>query len=153
MDTDGNLIAWDLPLTREPRGEGRAAHATKLVTNSVRHSGSAVCLVWLALAQLPRHLRRRVLVRTDSGRLRMGKALASQAQRAAGAVPTAEPFTHTRSRRVPAPPLRVGIACDISGSMEEYAGPVASATWILGRAASHVPAAVTATVLYGESRP
>ena len=79
----------------------------------------------------------------------MGKALASQAQRAAGAVPTAEPFTHTRSRRVPAPPLRVGIACDISGSMEDYAGPVASAAWILGRAASHVPAAATATVLYG----
>jgi len=83
------------------------------------------------------------------GRLRMGKALASQAQRAAGALPTAEPFTHTRSRRVPAPPLRVGIACDISGSMEDYAGPVASAAWILGRAASHLPAAVTATVLYG----
>jgi hypothetical protein len=83
------------------------------------------------------------------GRLRMGKALASQAQRAAGAVPTAEPFTSTRSRRVPAPPLRVGIACDISSSMGEFTGPVASAAWILGRAASHVPAALTATVLYG----
>ena len=79
----------------------------------------------------------------------MGKALASQAQRAAGAIPTAEPFTSTRSRRVPAPPLRVGIACDISGSMEDYTGPVASAAWILGRAAAHVPAATTATVLYG----
>ena len=73
------------------------------------------------------------------GRLRMGKALAAKAQRAAGAVPTAEPFTHIRSRRVPAPPLRVGIACDISGSMGAFAGPVASAAWILARAAGHLP--------------
>ena len=84
------------------------------------------------------------------GRLRMGKALAGKAQRAAGAVPTAEPFTHTRSRRVPAPPLRVGIACDISGSMGAFAGPVASAAWILARAAGHLPSAVTASVLFGK---
>ncbi len=84
------------------------------------------------------------------GRLRMGKALASQAQRAAGAVPTAEPFTSSRSCRVPAPPLRVGIACDISGTMSAFAAPVASAAWILAGAAGCLPSAVTATVLYGE---
>jgi hypothetical protein len=84
------------------------------------------------------------------GRLRMRQVLAADAQRAAGARPTAEPFTRTRSRRVPAPPLRVGIACDISGSMEEFTGPVASAAWILARAAAALPAATTATVLYGE---
>ena len=83
------------------------------------------------------------------GRLRMGKALASRAQRAAGAVPTAEPFTRTTSRRVPAPPLRLGIACDISGTMSGFAAPVASAAWILARAAGHIPSATTATVLYG----
>ena len=80
----------------------------------------------------------------------MGKALAGKAQRAAGAVPTAEPFTRTRSRRVPAPPLRVGIACDISGSMGAFAGPVASAAWILARAAGHLPSALTASVLFGK---
>jgi hypothetical protein len=84
------------------------------------------------------------------GRLKMGKALASRAQRAAGAVPTAEPFTRIVSRRVPAPPLRVGIACDISGTMSEYTAPVASAAWILARAAGHIPSATTATVLFGE---
>ena len=73
------------------------------------------------------------------------------AQRAAGAVPTAEPFTRTRSRRVPAPPLRVGIACDISGSMGAFAGPVASAAWILARAAAYLPSAQTATVLFGKA--
>ena len=84
------------------------------------------------------------------GRLRMRQVLAADAQRAAGARPTAEPFTRTRSRRVPAPPLRVGIACDISGSMQAFTGPVASAAWILAHAASALPAATTATVLYGE---
>jgi hypothetical protein len=83
------------------------------------------------------------------GRLRMGKALAARAQAAAGAVPTAEPFTRTTSRRVPAPPLRLGIACDISGTMTGYTAPVASAAWILARAAGHIPSATTATVLFG----
>ncbi|HEY2261242.1 MAG TPA: VWA domain-containing protein [Streptosporangiaceae bacterium] len=92
-----------------------------------------------------------VTSKVPPGRLRMGKALAIQAQRAAGAVPTAEPFTRTISRRVPAPPLRVGIACDISGSMGAFTGPVASAAWILARAASHLPVAQTATVLFGEA--
>ena len=81
----------------------------------------------------------------------MRQVLAADAQRAAGARPTAEPFTRTRSRRVPAPPLRVGIACDISGSMRAFTGPVASAAWILARAASALPAATTATVLYGRA--
>jgi hypothetical protein len=87
---------------------------------------------------------------TPPGRLRMRQVLAADAQRAAGARPATEPFTRTRSRRVPAPPLRVGIACDISGSMRAFTGPVASAAWILARAACALPAATTATVLYGE---
>ncbi len=84
------------------------------------------------------------------GRLRMRQVLAASAQRAAGARPAAEPFTRTRSRRVPAPPLRAGIACDISGSMGAFTSPVASATWILARAAAALPGATTATVLFGQ---
>ena len=80
----------------------------------------------------------------------MRQVLADDAQRAAGARPAAQPFTRTRSRRVSAPPLRAGIACDISRSMRAYAGPVASAAWILARAACALPAATTATVLFGE---
>jgi hypothetical protein len=86
---------------------------------------------------------------TPPGRLRMRAALAADAQRAAGAVPTAEPFTRTVSRHVPSPPLRVGIACDVSGSMHSVAAAVASAAWILARATSHVPDAKAATVIYG----
>ncbi|RSN56657.1 hypothetical protein DMH08_24875 [Actinomadura sp. WAC 06369] len=63
---------------------------------------------------------------TPPGRLSMRGALAADAQRAAGVTPTAEPFTQTTRRHVPAPPLRIGIACDVSGSMKAFADPVAS---------------------------
>lgn len=86
---------------------------------------------------------------TPPGRLRMRHALAADAQRAAGAVPTAEPFTRTTFRHVPSPPLRVGIACDVSGSMCSVAAPLASTAWILARATGHVTQARAATVIYG----
>ncbi len=85
------------------------------------------------------------------GRLRMREALAADAQRAAGAVPAAEPFSRTTRRSVPTPPLRLGIACDVSGSMVDLAKPVASAAWILARGAGHVTDARSATVVFGES--
>jgi uncharacterized protein with von Willebrand factor type A (vWA) domain len=81
----------------------------------------------------------------------MRQAMARDAQRAAGANPTAEPFTRTIRRRQPAQPLRVGIACDVSGSMAAFAGPVASAAWILARAAAAITGTKTATVIYGET--
>jgi hypothetical protein len=86
---------------------------------------------------------------TPPGRLSMRGALAADAQRAVGVAPTAEPFTRTVRRHVPAPPLRIGIACDVSGSMNEFARPVASAAWIIARAAGHLPDAVSAAVIFG----
>jgi uncharacterized protein with von Willebrand factor type A (vWA) domain len=86
---------------------------------------------------------------TLPGRLRMRHAVTADAQRAAGAMPTAKPFTRVERRRVPAPPLAAGIACDVSGSMSGFTGPVASTAWILARATASLPAARTATVTYG----
>ncbi|MEY9848502.1 hypothetical protein ABH940_005605 [Streptacidiphilus sp. BW17] len=86
---------------------------------------------------------------TPPGRLNMGRALARDAQRAAGSIPTAEPFTQTRRRSSPTPPLRVGIAVDVSGSMEDACRPVASAAWIVARAAALTdPDSRSATVAY-----
>ncbi|SES39837.1 VWA domain-containing protein [Lentzea albida] len=99
--------------------------------------------------------RERVAVRSTSpippGRLRMRGALAADAQRAAGAMPTAEPFTRTARLTVPTPPLRLGIACDVSSSMRHVRGPVASTAWILAHAGQHstVPTE-TATVIFGQ---
>jgi hypothetical protein len=92
-----------------------------------------------------------VTSRTPPGRLRMRDVLVADAQRAAGAAPTAEPFTRTLRRGVPTPPLRLGIACDVSRSMSLLARPVASAAWILARAGAYVPDARSATVTFGES--
>lgn len=85
------------------------------------------------------------------GRLRMRGAMTADAQRAAGAIPTAEPFTRTTRSTVPAPPLRLGIICDVTDSMADFTGPVASAAWILAHAARYtaVPT-TTATVVFGE---
>jgi hypothetical protein len=110
----------------------------------------------LARALSTAAVRDRTVTRTTSalppGRLRMRGALVRDAQRAAGVIPTAEPFTRTTRRTVPTPPLRLGIACDVSGSMRAYAAPVASAAWILARAASLTPVpARTATVIYGST--
>ncbi|SEO73310.1 hypothetical protein SAMN05216267_10399 [Actinacidiphila rubida] len=86
---------------------------------------------------------------TPPGRLNMRQALARDAQRAAGSIPTAEPFTHIRRRNSPTPPLRVGIAVDVSGSMRAACGPVASAAWIVARAAALTdPDSRTATIAY-----
>ncbi|MFE9725957.1 hypothetical protein ACFYQ5_20755 [Streptomyces sp. NPDC005794] len=88
---------------------------------------------------------------TPPGRLNMGRALTRDAQRAAGSVPTAEPFTHTRRRNSPTPPLRVGIAVDVSGSMRAACAPVASAAWIVARAAALTdPDSLTATIAYDQ---
>jgi hypothetical protein len=121
--------------TRSPREQETAA--ARRLTRALREATAGGRTTVTTTSKVP------------PGRLRMGKALASRAQRAAGAVPTAEPFTSSRSRRVPAPPLRVGIACDISGSMGAFTGPVASAAWILATAAARLPSARTATVLFG----
>jgi hypothetical protein len=83
------------------------------------------------------------------GRLSMRGALAREAQKAAGAMPTAQPWIRTQRRQGPTPPLRVGIAVDVSGSMRAAAHPIASAAWIVAKAAALTdPDSRTATIAY-----
>ncbi|MEV0093719.1 hypothetical protein [Streptomyces sp. NPDC050738] len=83
------------------------------------------------------------------GRLNMRQALAREAQQAAGATPTATPFTRTERRPTPMPPLRVGIAVDVSGSMSQATAPMASAAWIMARAVALTdPDSMSATIAY-----
>jgi hypothetical protein len=101
-------------------------------------------------------VRDRVAVKSTSdmppGRLRMRGVRAADAQRAAGATVTAEPFTRITRTPVPTPPLRLGVACDVSGTMGWARAHVASAAWILADAARHtrVPAQ-TASVIFGRN--
>ncbi|WP_433657977.1 vWA domain-containing protein [Nocardia sp. CA-128927] len=133
-------------------GVSTAVHTTRAPSDDER---SAARVLGRALTTASG--RERAVIKTTSalppGRLRMRGALARDAQRAAGAVPTAEPFTRVVRKPVPVPPLRVGIACDISGSMSSYAEPVASAAWIIAngaRLATLLAGTATATVTFGE---
>ncbi|PKV98930.1 VWA domain-containing protein [Nocardia fluminea] len=140
---------------RKVFGAGRAWTASNRRTRNARPEEHTAARV-LARALNTAATRERATVKTTSalppGRLRMRGALAREAQRAAGAMPTAEPFTRVTRKTVPLPPLRVGIACDVSASMGKYANPVASAAWIIARAAelTTMPAE-TATVTFGAS--
>ncbi|WP_020499946.1 VWA domain-containing protein [Sciscionella marina] len=135
-----------------------AGSAPSLLTHIHRtrtpRSGERSAARHLARALTTAGARERTATKTTSptppGRLRMRGALAADAQRAAGAIPTAEPFTRTTRMCVPAPPLRIAIACDVSGSMSSFTAPVASTAWILAHATRHtaVPAS-SATVIFG----
>ncbi|PPK63374.1 VWA domain-containing protein [Actinokineospora auranticolor] len=101
-------------------------------------------------------VRDRVSVKTTSpfppGRLRMRGVLAADAQRAAGADVTAEPFTRTTRHIVPTPPLKLAVACDVSGSMGHLRKAVASTAWILAHGGRHATVNVTtATVIFGHT--
>ncbi|MYS36700.1 hypothetical protein K388_02709 [Streptomyces sp. KhCrAH-43] len=134
--------------------DGRPAPSGNPVTGTRRPTAAEKS----AAARLSRALRaaayrerteERTTSPTPPGRLNMGRALARDAQRAAGSVPTAEPFTHVRRRNSPTPPLRAGIAVDVSGSMSAACAPVASAAWIVARAAALTdPDSLTATIAY-----
>ncbi|MDX3663683.1 hypothetical protein PV646_40920 [Streptomyces sp. ID05-26A] len=135
---------------RNPQGLGTTATAgTRRPTADER---TAARMLGRALSTAG--VRERATVKSTSptppGRLRMRGALAADAQRAAGATVTAEPFTRTTRLLTPVPPLRLGIACDVSGSMSKLRHPVASTAWMLAHAGHHatVPA-TTATVIYG----
>ncbi|MGY1982953.1 VWA domain-containing protein [Nocardia gipuzkoensis] len=136
-------------------GSGRGRTASTRRTRTARPEEHTAARV-LARALNTAATRERTAVKTTSalppGRLRMRGALAREAQRAAGAIPTAEPFTRTTRKTPPVPPLRVGVACDVSSSMGSYAAPAASAAWIIARAAelATMPAQ-TATVTFGAS--
>ncbi len=141
-----------------PGGNWGGGANSDLEASSTRAVASPTADVQAAARRLARALREAsaggraetvIASATPPGRLRMRHAMSADAQRAAGAMPTAKPFTRVERRRVPAPPIAVGIACDVSGSMSGFTGPVASTAWILARATASLPAARTATVTYG----
>jgi hypothetical protein len=135
---------------RNPHGYGLTATAGTRKPTADERTAARV----LARALSTAGVRDRIAVKSTSavppGRLRMRGALAADAQRAAGATVTAEPFTRTTRLVAPTPPLRLGIACDVSGSMGYLRGPVASTAWILAHAGHRATVPVTtATVIYG----
>jgi len=75
---------------------------------------------------------------TPPGRLRTSQLVRRQGQIHARVRPTATPWENARRRTVDTPSLLVGVALDISGSMEPFAEPTAVAAWALARAVRQV---------------
>lgn len=137
VNPDGTPAAYSNPVTGTRRPTAAEQSAAARLSRALR------------AAAYRERTEERTTSPTPPGRLHMGRALARDAQRAAGSVPTAEPFTRTRRRNSPSPPLRVGIAVDVSGSMRAACAPVASAAWIVARAAALTdPDSRTATIAY-----
>ncbi|MCQ4120729.1 hypothetical protein [Rhodococcus tibetensis] len=87
---------------------------------------------------------------TPPGRLRTAQLVRRQGQIHARVTPTATPWESTRRRTVDNPRLTVGVALDISGSMEAYAAPTAVSAWALARAAAELGGR-TATVTWNHT--
>ena len=141
---------------RPGRGRGRRARRGPVTGTRPPTGAESAAAGALSRALREAAYRERVTTTTASelppGRLSMRGALTRDAQRAAGAMPSAKPFTRTRRQSTPTPPLRVGIAVDVSGSMTEATGPIASAAWILARATTLTdPLSTSATVAFGST--
>jgi hypothetical protein len=84
------------------------------------------------------------------GRLRPRAAITADAQRAAGQLPTAQPWQQRATRPPHKPTLHLAVLVDVSGSMWAFAEPMSSAAWILANAARRTDATVT-TLAFGET--
>jgi hypothetical protein len=82
------------------------------------------------------------------GRIVGREVLLGAAQRAMGQPVTARPFRRREKRHGDEPPLSVGIAVDVSGSMEGATAAMSSAAWITAQA-THRVGGRSATVTFG----
>jgi hypothetical protein len=83
------------------------------------------------------------------GRLSMRGAQAAAAQKASGAIVTAEPWRKKVKSLPPDPTVRVGIALDVSISMGTFLEPAGLAAWLLAKASAASGGSAAATT-FGE---
>lgn len=79
------------------------------------------------------------------GRMRMGEVMRREAQKAARARVTAQPWRQTRRREVEQPPLTVGFSGDVSASMGKWQSVTARASWAVAQAVANLRGTVAAT--------
>lgn len=152
-----NPADYPHPASAEPRSDGPGIHVDTdtPITWTERAPRDTERQAANRLTALLRRARHREPARTlepssaPPGRLRTRAAVALAAQRATGAIPTAQPWQRTVRRPVPDPELTVGVLIDASGSMRDFAKPMSSAAWILAHAAARA-GATTATLAFGD---
>lgn len=121
---------------RAPRPDERSA---------ARHLGKT-----LDRARFRAPVRTRVASAMPPGRLSGRDAMLGAAQRAMGLPVTARPFRSIIRQRSEDPPVAVGVAVDVSGSMAAYTSVIASTAWIFAHGTRTV-AGKAATVAFGSS--
>lgn len=103
-----------------------------------------------ALTRVLRRNQARAVTRTTRatalppGRMRMGAEVQRRAQIAANTVPTATPYRQTHRRETPNPPLLVGFAGDVSGSMGPWQMVTAELAWSLAQSTRHLDGKIAA---------
>ncbi|MCP2323629.1 hypothetical protein HDA40_002136 [Hamadaea flava] len=122
--------------TRPPADAERAACGK--LTRALRDAALREPTVTIGAAPVP------------PGRLRVRAAMSNQIQTRMGQTPTSEPWRRKTRQPNPRPPLRAGIAVDVSGSMAGFLDPAAVTTWLLANATSRLPGSATATVIFGD---
>ena len=105
----------------------------------------------LQAAYLPERAVAKVTRALPPGKLSVRSVQQLDAQRQAGLLPDAEPFTYKDRRHVPTPPLKVGIIQDVSGSQDSAAAAAASGAWSLAKATQMIADAQIAMVSFGDS--
>ena len=124
-----------LGYTRQPdAAERRAAGLLKARLSQIKHPSTNPT---------------RTLAQRPPGRLNMREAMRLTHQVGAGQRITAKPFEQRQAARTLQARLKVGIMCDISGSMSNAQEPLAVARWVLAQAVHDVHGEV-ATVLFGD---
>jgi hypothetical protein len=106
--------------------------------------------VQLRQVTYPGRAKTKVMQQMPPGRVKVREAARGVAQRQARAPITATPFSTTVRAKTVHTQIRVGIMCDISGSMRVAEEPLAVARWVLADALHQINGEV-ATVLFGSS--
>ncbi|MFJ6753264.1 VWA domain-containing protein [Streptomyces sp. NPDC091266] len=127
-----------------PRNPVRGHRApTPVERAAARRLGAA-----LARARFRDTARVRVASTLPPGRLSGRDAMLGAAQSALGVPVTARPFRTVKRKRTDDPPVAVGVAVDVSGSMSAYTSIVASTAWMFAHGTREV-AGKAATVAFG----
>ncbi|WP_410646239.1 hypothetical protein [Amycolatopsis sp. cmx-4-54] len=127
---------------RDPRARTRPP--TPAERDLARRTGRA-----LRRAKFRERSRTVIASAVPPGRLSGREAMLGAAQRARKMPVTARPFRQVVRRETPEPPLTVGIAVDISGSMSWATSALASTAWLVAHAVDDV-GGDSATVAFGE---
>ncbi|MEW1760574.1 VWA domain-containing protein [Streptomyces cyaneofuscatus] len=116
---------------------------TALERAGARRLGAA-----LAKARFRDRARIRVASALPPGRLSGRDAMLGAAQRSLGMPVTARPFRRVKRQHTQEPPVSVGVAVDVSGSMTAYTPIIASMAWMFAHGTREV-AGKAATVAFG----